>query len=331
MHKAILSRLQREAAPLKLSRFASGRGPILAVFDDWSGHPLWVAKTASEPLHAARLRNEYDALMYIAPWSGELGIPRVLEWQESCGEAVLIQSGVPGARGRVSLSTNASDKRLERHFQEPLAWAERFRALVPAPSGMTVGQLAERYVVDLRGREFGNAVNGLVEILGQAGPASLRPVVAVHGDFNPSNVLLKRPGLSVVDWPTFGPGFPLQDAFSFITNTDYYGRGHVCALAESYQHAFFSSSRVSQLVRLQTEAAKCSADDSRFLFYCFLAAQICADAAVPQQTWLDILGYLQEFGYPGPFTPLPAPRLDSGSVVSHAIAASSAHCRTADA
>ena len=104
----------------------------------------------------------------------------------------------------------------------------------------------------------------------------------------------------------------MQDAFSYLVNTEYYRREHMCSLAESYHHVFFSESAVNRFVRREFEREECSGDEARFLFYCFLISQICADAAVPQQAWLDTLGFLGEAGYPAPCTPVPPPRAGAG-------------------
>lgn len=310
MDSAILSRLRREPG-VKICRIASGRGPIIAAFDNHTPRPLWIAKTASNPEHVRRVRHECEALTYLAPWSSELGIPQVLDWKGSCGQAVLIQSGVPGIPSQLALPVDAGDGFLRRHFQDTLAWTRKFQAKVPAPSAITVAELAQQLIEDLERREFGSAASGLIEILRHPGTGGLRSVVPAHGDFYPANVLVVRRDLSVVDWATFGPGFPLQDAFSFLVNSDYYRRGHILQLVENYHHAFFSDSGVNRLVRGEIEAEGYSGDESRYLFYCFLATQICADTAIPRQVWLDILRYVEVAEYPAPCTPLPAPCIGS--------------------
>ena len=310
MHSAILTRL-RGGSAVSLGRIASGRASIVSAFDARTPHPLWIAKTARRPEDVQRLRNEYEALTYLAPWCRELGIPEVLEWEAAGGQAVLIQSGVRGRREKISLPINAGDADLRRSFQDALAWVRQFQAKVPLRAAMPAGTLAERYIEDLSRRSvFGGGLSGLMDVLRRHGAAGRRSAVPVHGDFHPTNVLFVRPGLSVVDWSAFGPGFPLQDAFSFLVNSDYSRRGHICHLIENYHHVFFSDSRVNGLVRQQMEADESSGDESRFLFYCFLATQICADAVTPPQYWLDIVRYLEPFEFPGPCTPLPAPRVE---------------------
>lgn len=311
MHSAILSRLRSDSR-VASARIASGRGSIIGAFDDRTPHPLWIAKTARKPEDVARLRKEFEALGYLQPWSGELGIPRALEWDATDRQAVLIQSGVRGRRESVSLALDAGDAEVRKRFEEVLGWLKRFQAAVPAPAAMTVKELAEKRVEDLGSRrgEAGEALDGVIAVLGRVGSAGQRGAIAVHGDFYPANVLFVKPGLSVVDWSAFGTGFPLQDAFSYVANTDYYRRGRVCRLVESYRHAFFSGSRVNDLIGREIGSDGSSEQEARDLFYCFLATQICADASTPMQFWLEIARYLEPFGYPGPCTPLPAPGVE---------------------
>lgn len=284
-----------------ICRVPSGRASILCAFRNGTPHALWVAKSAECPERARRLRDEYDALTHLAPWARELGIPEVLEWVQTEKQAVLIQSGIPGERHKIMLPTGASEAKLRRNFAKPLHWIREFQTRVSLPEPVTVAALAQRYVAELgRRAELAGDLRGVIEILENPGTTGVRSAVPCHGDFHPTNLLFPRTGLSVVDWCAFGPGFPLQDAFSILVNSDYFEAGRYCGLPENYRHVFFSGSPVRALVREQIERETSSESEARFLFYCFLATQACFDASTPVEYWRKISRELARHGYPGP-------------------------------
>jgi len=306
MRDAILSRLTSSPG-VTPGRIASDRYSIVCGFEERTAHPLWVAKAGGDPGAIWRLRKEYEALTYLAPWAQELGIPRALEWREEGGESILIQSGMSGARGMVMLPVGASAAELRRWFDDPINWAGRFQAVVPPPQPGTISAVAERYAQVLeQATEFGGAMRGLIEILRDPASPEARSAPPVHGDFHSTNVLYVRPGLNVVDWTSFSTGFPLQDALSFLVNAIYYEPRRACTLLEKYRHAFFSKTPLCSIVRRVIESGSNTPTEARFLFYGFLATQICADADTPKEYWLEIVQYLDQHGYPAPGVELPA-------------------------
>ncbi len=301
MHSAILSRLNSSPG-VTPGRIGSDRYSIVCGFEEGVPRPLWVAKSGSDPGAVWRLRKEYEALTYLAPWAQELGIPQVLEWREDAGEAILIQSGMSGARGSVMLPVRASIKELHGAFDEATDWAKRFQSRVTPPESVTIGAVAERLAQKIEADAgLGGAMRGLIQILREPASAGERSAPPAHWDFHATNVLFARPGLNVVDWTSFSTGFPLQDALSFVVNAIYYLPRHTLTLLEKYQLVFFSKAPVCGLIRSLLEGEA----EVRFLFYSFLATQICADADTPKEHWLEIARYLDDHGYPAPCTELP--------------------------
>jgi len=307
MHQTILTKLH-STPEIMLGRIHSGRSSIVCAFKNGISHPLWVAKTTHDYGSMWRLQREYEALTYLEPWAQQLCIPQVLKCDQGECEFVLILSGVPGRRENIALRVNAAEADLHRSFDEPIAWVRRFQSQVRAPQPMTLDMVANDYVERLSPwTKSSTAMESMIALLGESATAGSRKAVPVHADFHPTNVLFLRPGLSVIDWNSFASGFPLQDIFSFVVNANYYCPGRILSLLENYHHAFFSKSRLCEFVRSLIEAEEWSAPEARFLFYCFLATQICADASTPNQVWLRLVGYLSQHGWPGPGTPLESP------------------------
>jgi hypothetical protein len=305
MHSAILRRLREEPAT-QLSRIASNSASIICGFDDHTPHPVWVAKIAAGPGPVESQRREHRALRHLAPWARDLSIPEVLEWQDTGDEAVLVVTGLPGTRPPLYMSLHATASELRRRFHAPLQWLRQFQRQVTLPHHTSLSEIVREYIQRLGEHpEVGDTLHDLVEIL--SSPVADPGPVPVHGDFQPTNLLVSHQRLSVIDWSAFSPGFPFQDAFSILVNSDYFSPGRFCNLVEAYHHVFFSDSPACRLMQQEIETEVSSPAEARFLFYCFLSTQICFNTTTPRQYWHRIATHLARHGWPGPGTLLPAP------------------------
>ena len=290
------------------ARFASSRGPIIGLMPDDDATPFWICKSATGNLGVRRLRAEYHALVHLAPWADELQVPRVISWEDADDECCLVQSGIDGLQDDTGLSTHLSEAQLNRRFLEVLAWIDKFQT-VALPGFRRVIDVAAACAAQIEGRsEFSPAAAPVIQMLRNLGSLGLRSAVPTHGDFHWRNVLQQHPGVGVIDWASFTSGFPLQDRFSYIVNNVYFEPGRYFRLVENYRHVFFSESTVCRWLASLLRSWGYSPQESSQWFYCFLASQLCLDADMPAQTWLEILDFLASHSYPPLATPLPPPR-----------------------
>jgi hypothetical protein len=280
-------------APCKICAFLPGQP-----------HLAWLAKVAGDPLGKRRLRREHEALRYLQPWAGQLGIPELVAWEEEAGRSCLIQGGIPGSALFYGVPHDLDEAGIKRRFQPPLEWLERFGATVPLPQPESEWSVADRHIRVVEQREdLGAARIGLVEVLRASRPAASRPALAVHGDFWVHNILYSGSRIAVCDWDGFGAGTPLQDFFSLMVNCDYYGRGQVYTMPGKYAHVCFSDSIVSRWAQRQVEKFACTAEELRFYFYCFFATQLHRyKGGIPVESLRSVLAVLAACGFPGPWT-----------------------------
>lgn len=305
MHRAILDRAHRASSPVSLSFYPSSRGGLIAAFSSRSSGPEWVAKASERPEIVARVKKEHDALRYLEPWADELGIPRVLAWDQGSEAACLIITGAEGTPEFPRLRIGGTDIAPDALFHTPFAWLARFQKLVPPPPSTGFRQVLDEWLHDLEFHpHMGAVADGLRAALQACEPPEWPRPVTVHGDFAACNVLRTATGVTVIDWESFGAGFPFQDVFTFVCAIPCYDGQRPCTLLEQYRHALFSISPVCRYVERYILRNGAHPRELRFAFYGFLAAHLRTQTALPPQQWLELFDYLAARGYPAPCTPL---------------------------
>ena len=166
---------------------------------------------------------------------------------------------------------------------------------------MSVPALSSELAEELQTQSgYGGLLDGIGEILRNAASADNRPAPLIHGDFWAMNVLFSDRLVSVIDWDHFGPGFPLEDLFSFVVYQEYVTQNRYCTTPEAYAHCFFSDSPVCRFVSRQV-ANGFSPDQGRLYFYGFVGRKICR-GTTPVNEWRALLERLAAAGYPAPCT-----------------------------
>jgi Phosphotransferase enzyme family len=277
------------------------------MMSEQTGAPIWISKSASGETAARRIRMEYLALDHLAPWADELQIPRVIEWEETANECRLTQTGISGRQDDTGVSTHASGHTLDLKFADVFAWIDKFET-VALPRYCTVNALAAEFAGKIENKPaIRSSATELIRLLFELRRVGHMAAVPTHGDLHWRNVLLQHPGVGVIDWATFDSGFPLQNKFSYTVNNVYFEHGRSFRLVENYHHVFFSDSPACKWLLNLVRQMGFSIEEASQLFYCFFANQLCLDAEMPVQTWLDILDFLRENRFPRLGTPLPAP------------------------
>ena len=307
MHDSLITRLKNSSKGVPA--LLNARGTCICLYDEDSGGPVWVSKSASNEIGVRRLRAEYDALLYLEPCAEQMNIPRVLDWEESPDGCTLVQSGIRGKHHPAAISGSASSNELNRRFGGVVAWINRLQQAVPSPSRKSLRRLAAEFAGRLEHHpEFGRIAASLASILRNPPVLGNRNAVPAHGDFYYRNVLFSGREVGVVDWGSFGGGFPLQDKFSYVVNSDYVLNNRCGTRLQNYHHVFFSPSRACSYALGMAKGAGWNEEQTRFLFYCFLATEICLDSdQIPVSDWCEILQYLDHYGYPTPGINLPPP------------------------
>lgn len=327
MHQLVLKLTRQAEAPALLARLQLDEGALLACFARGAARgtaPLWIAKIASSATGGERLAAEAKALRELAPWAGELGIPRLLAWEagSAAGEACLIQSGLSGQHPALPLQRGAWTA-LAPAWMECGCWLMRFQRSVPAPCRRSLAELAQeaarRSDRDAQQHpELGPLLLGLGQLLAglleQAGGAAENvPGVATHGDFWAGNILRgPRDGkIQVVDWSGYGAGSALQDLLTAISWIAPTGR------LEGWRAAYFTPGRMREWLRDWARGAGYEDRTARLAFYHFLLVRMswelglrlqhrsAQEVAGAQRFWHEALSWLSQHRFPDPFTPLP--------------------------
>ena len=303
MHKAVLANLRRSGPGVSVARLISGRRcSILAGFSRESAGPRWIAKSSGDAIGIASVRKEYEALAYLASWAEPLGIPRIIDWEDTGGEVCLIVTGAAGSAAATPLRVDRRSP-VPGYFNRAAEWLARFQQLVPARTSVSLATLSRAVADELQTQPgYGALLDGILGMLRNPGAAGDHAAPPIHGDFWATNVLLSDRQINVIDWDYFGPGFPFEDLFSFVIYQQYVMPNRYCTLPESYLHCIFSDSPVCQFVKRHF-ATLFSPDQARLYFYGFLGRRICRETTAAEQ-WRTLLERLAAAKYPAPCTPI---------------------------
>ncbi len=213
--EAVLCRVEKDAPAIIYFFFAGGaRAPFL------------VAKLASDSVHNAVLKSEYESLVKAAGIvrAAKAGdVPRADGEGELLGHYYFLQDFIPG---------DVIDEVLEggggrrRHLESKLslAWKwlmdfqEASRSGVARISEFGFGSLIERYRRAYRLTE--RETIRLAELEGALSAMQDRTVenVACHGDLFPGNVIIREGKAVVIDWRFLRSGYhPVFDVATFMS------------------------------------------------------------------------------------------------------------------
>jgi hypothetical protein len=221
----------------------ASRNVVWLIFRPGDKTPAAVAKMTVLAGDREQARRACATLEYLAPFAGQLSIPRLLATHDTGTAFFHIETAMPGKPLPVELSP--SDGALVTALLEKIeGWLERFQALVPrrgsvdAVLGQTLPSIAP-------GRVPEALLGALTDLLPQL---SMVPAVAVHGDLFGGNVLVAGPRVSVIDWNTFHYGSPLEDVLSFAATATFQWK-HAGRSADLLWNAFFGSSPLAACTR----------------------------------------------------------------------------------
>jgi hypothetical protein len=198
------------------------------------GRPLLVAKLARHPAGEQALVAEYDTLMSL--WSAPertvtAELPRPLALGHVAGRMVLLSTAVPGTPLTIRYYTPGHVRRpglVAEDFALAGGWLARFQADTRSGTAVLGRDAFEEWIRPtlLRYRaevgweswesELAEHLSDLCALLS----GTRVPVVAVHGDYAPGNILADSERVSgVVDWElgrSAGP--PFSDLFKFAAS-----------------------------------------------------------------------------------------------------------------
>jgi aminoglycoside phosphotransferase (APT) family kinase protein len=198
------------------------------------GRPCLVAKLARRPESEQVLVAEHDALADVQaarPPSIAAQVPRPIALERVAGRLVLLSTAVPGTPLTVRYYTPGHVRRPRRVAADLAAagaWLARLQE--ETRSGMVVlGPDAFEEWIHPTFRRYQAEVGWSAwesDLLDHLSERCTRlagtrvPVVAVHGDYAPGNILLDRGRVSgVVDWELGrGVGLPFSDVFKFAAS-----------------------------------------------------------------------------------------------------------------
>lgn len=287
-------------------------GMVMAFRRDVVG-PLWIAKRVESEPGRLRLRNERNALEWLAPWQQTLRVPRMLAWSEDESDACLILSGVTGHSRFPSLRSGGF---LDVRFQTAQDWLRQFHRLVPSPEPVDLLTLHRRWsqeLGDLPRRE--RRSYGLWAKFEQT-VAPSRPSVPVHNDFWWGNLLFDGGRIGVVDWDGLRAGTPLDDLLTLLLKSPVMRNWTRLRDSEAFRVRFFAPSPARRLLLKWARECELSAEDAEFCFYSFLIRRMHWELGMSLQPraekdrqtalweWSAISGWLAEQQYPNPFAEL---------------------------
>jgi hypothetical protein len=263
--------------------------------------PAAIGKLPRTPLDTEIARREAAALRALQPYSGELGIPRLLfEADLDDGRFLFLQSGSPGR----PLSDHGD------HFAKVLPWLERFQAKVAAPA--SIGQ-ALRAAVARCGAVLPDATaeeRQLLEFGERLAPELERiPAAPVHGDFWTGNVLEDGGRMFVIDWSNYRAGSPIEDLHNFAAAQAYDSRGDDESRMESMWRVFFADHPLMHATRAASErivkARGIPAAGQQALFVLFLMVRMACPEFSNHGAWRRCAVRYLRSGAPEPFTVTP--------------------------
>ncbi|GEM_PF-2559278 len=307
MHKAVAAALARAPERISLATLGSRKGVAVILGYPESGKgPAWVAKVARTPEAVLELAKEHQALLAIAPWAAELGIPRVLDWQCEAGSACLLTSAVPGRLVRITFRLASGPGGGAQPLNTALAWLERFRQTIPAESCGSAGAARESAIAALHPlqQECG-AVAGLRSLLESAPEFAAAPS---HGDFWYGNLRFEGKRIGVFDWSGLAARSPLHDIFKLMTSCcfEYGGAVKTPPDVAAFGSIWFSPAPLSRFFQEKIRTLSGGEAELRTAFYHFLAGSIRIAGPSTRGIWYKIASILERRGFPPPGSSLPA-------------------------
>jgi hypothetical protein len=187
------------------------RKDILIAFSKRSPDPIAIGYLSNQDKIIERLDNHYSALSKISSLDGVClkdFVPRPLIWQKVGGYQVLFVSPVKGK----TISTKLRKKQLGlQGFSEFLRtgadWLLKLHN-VPMNKTKTLDEILREGKLDPGA--YGLAEKDLLLNI---------PVILMHGDFQPTNILYAgEKKFNVIDWEYSREGFPLYDLYYFLSH-----------------------------------------------------------------------------------------------------------------
>jgi len=241
---AVLDTANAVAAPLALPRvtgaivigadYAPAAKVTMLLFGA-DGRPRLVAKLARRAASEPALAAEWDALT--ALWSAgartvTAELPRPIALRHVAGRLALISTAVPGTALTAGYYTPGHVRRpglVDGDFTLAGDWLDRFQrqtrggtaVLGPDAFDEWIRPTADRYRAEVgwSGWESALFTGRIPRLCGRLSGISV-PVVAVHGDYAPGNILVSEGRVSgVVDWELGRrAGLPFSDVFKFAAS-----------------------------------------------------------------------------------------------------------------
>lgn len=198
------------------------------------GLPLLVAKLARRKDGERALVTEHEALTHL--WSTRERavtdeLPRPLLLEDIAGRMVLLSTVVPGTPMTVRYYTPGHVRHpglVAEDFAVAGAWLARFQAetrngtitLGPGAFEEWIRPTLHRYRAEVGWSSWESDLAGHMSELCRQLTGTRIPVVAVHGDYAPGNILVDRRRVSgVVDWELGrSSGLPFNDLFKFAAS-----------------------------------------------------------------------------------------------------------------
>lgn len=197
--------------------------------------PLLVAKLARHPAGERALQAEHQALADLWAAQGDRGIttelPRPLALERVDGHLTLLSTAVPGMPLKVRYYTPGHVRHprlVAADFAHAGAWLARFQQQTRSGTETLGGEAFARWIAPVLCRyrtEVGwnhreaRLARHLSELSGRLSGTRV-PVVAVHGDYAPGNIMVTGDRVSgVVDWELGRrAGLPFSDLFKFAAS-----------------------------------------------------------------------------------------------------------------
>lgn len=231
-----------------------GTTMFLAV-PEGASRPAYAVKIYRDDATGERAEHEAAILRALAGTPVAASAPRVLSVRRGGGSAACVQSAVggrpmPPRRGSDGLP-DADEA--ERRFDVVSRWCADLHRSTRVTAGTAdraddaggiVDDLASAFDLDADERAY---LDALRADLGRLAP----PRAVAHGDLTWHNVLVRRDGISVVDWSDASwAAPPLQDLFLFVTTFAHHtrrGRGRESFVA-AFDAAYFGAGRYATVV-----------------------------------------------------------------------------------
>jgi hypothetical protein len=304
VHKLVAAALARSPDRISLATLGGRKGVAITLgYLDSAKWPAWVAKVAHTSEAVLELAKEHQALLALAPWAEELGVPRVLDWQCDSTNACLLTSAVAGRLVRIIFRLAGEPGSGSEHLNAALSWLERFRRTIPAGGGGPAREAAIAALAPLK--EECGAVAGLRSLLESAAEFAAAPS---HGDFWYGNLRFDGKRAGVFDWSGLAARSPLHDIFKLLTSCcfEYGGAVKTPPDVAAFGSIWFSATPLARYFREKIRPVSDDQAELRTAFYHFLAESILIAGPSTRGIWYKITSILERRGFPAPGSLLPA-------------------------